>query len=69
MGIAGVGMAPKTFLRTLKVWEGLECDDIIKLHRLGRLEKEWWNYPVVLSDEHKDAIDYCNQEATNDDPE
>ncbi|CUS14527.1 unnamed protein product [Tuber aestivum] len=65
----GTGTAPKTFLRTLKVWEGLVCDDIVKLHRLGRLEREWWNYPVILSDEHKDAIDYYNQEPTNDDPE
>ncbi|PUU80649.1 hypothetical protein B9Z19DRAFT_1123234 [Tuber borchii] len=63
------GKAPKIFLRTLKVWEGLVCDDIVKLHRLGELKKDWWEYPVILSQEHKDAIDYYNEGPTNDDPE
>lgn len=50
------GKGSKTFLRTLKVWEGLVCDDIVKLHRLGKLNKDWWEYPVVFSEEHKDAM-------------
>ena len=35
------------------------CDDIVKLHRLGKLNKDWWEYPVVLSEEHKDAMCVC----------
>ncbi|KAG0138428.1 hypothetical protein HOY82DRAFT_596220 [Tuber indicum] len=61
--------APKTFLQTLQVWDGLACDDIVKLHRLGQLKKDWWSYPVMMSDEQKDAIDYYNQGPTNGDPE
>jgi len=43
-------------LQTLQVWEGLVCDDILKLHRSGELKEDWWNCPILLSEEHKDAM-------------
>ncbi|CUS08804.1 unnamed protein product [Tuber aestivum] len=38
------------------VWQGAVCDDILELHRSGRLEEEWWDYPIPLSENHKDAM-------------
>ena len=34
-----------------KVWRGDVCDELLRLYRTGKL-KNWWNYPVILSNDH-----------------
>ncbi|RPA93963.1 hypothetical protein L873DRAFT_1815085 [Choiromyces venosus 120613-1] len=54
-GIVDPNKEPKILLKTLQVWEGSVCDDIIKLHKLGQLKAEWWNHPVTLIDKDDEA--------------
>ena len=34
-----------------RVWRGEVCDELLCLHTVGKLEKNWWNYPVILSND------------------
>ena len=35
------------------VWRGQVCDELLRLHSIRKLKKNWWNYPVILSnDQH-----------------
>ncbi|CUS15713.1 unnamed protein product [Tuber aestivum] len=31
-----------------KVWRGQVCDELLALHTLGKLKRNWWEYPLVL---------------------
>ena len=35
-----------------RVWRGDVCDELLRLYRTGKLKKDWWNYPVILSNDH-----------------
>ncbi|RPA97674.1 hypothetical protein L873DRAFT_1790827 [Choiromyces venosus 120613-1] len=34
-----------------KVWRGQVCHEILTLQSLGKLDKEWWKYPVTCSND------------------
>ena len=34
-----------------RVWRGEVCDELLRLHDVGKLKTNWWNYPVTLSND------------------
>ncbi|KAG0133107.1 hypothetical protein HOY82DRAFT_605182 [Tuber indicum] len=48
----------RTFLMPIKIWEGSVCHEIIRLHRLGELRGDWWNYSILPRYESGDTIDH-----------